>query len=616
MCLEFRLVLFRSAQKRSANSVIRENITVFDIKTKVEAIEKKKLLITVINKAGAGDAEFVSFCDKFSDLNKFSAIIYNANGKEIYKFKKSDLVRSEISQHVGSDNFRYFFSVPNNLQYPYTVCYEWEKKHKNGLCGYPGFFPVDSFNQSVISAIYTLRMPKDMPFALKNINKEADYEASEEKGFIARKYSFRDIHAIDHEHFMPSLQNISPWVLFKPIDFVFDKSEGSLKDWQHFGLWQNSLLKDCDKLPQELVDKLKQMTDSCSSDRSKVKVLYDYLAATTRYVSIQFGIGGFQPMKAAEVYKVGFGDCKALSYYMLSMLKAIDIPSVYTIIRSGGPKRLFPDFASVSQMNHAILQVPLQNDTLWLECTAPGSVPFGFIHSDIEGHDAILIKENGGELHTLPQYAPQDCKDNCTANIVINGDGTAVITGESKFSLSNYDGMCHIVRKPEKMQKESITRMIDLSNIQIQDYRITEDRSATPEINIYYNVNTPAYGNKTGERLFIPLNVFRNGYTRLETRRERKNDIRLSVSYIESDSITFKIPKNMYVESRPVPFAVETDFGSFVSFVVINDDKIIVSQKLSVKSGYHDKERYNDFVAFLKKITTEYNNKIVLNTKK
>jgi len=53
---------------------------------------------------------------------------------------------------------------------------------------------------------------------------------------------------------------------------------------------------------------VKEIVSGATSDREKVKRLYQYLQKTARYVSIQLGIGGYQPISAATVCQTGFGD--------------------------------------------------------------------------------------------------------------------------------------------------------------------------------------------------------------------------------------------------------------------------------------------------------------------
>jgi hypothetical protein len=47
----------------------------------------------------------------------------------------------------------------------------------------------------------------------------------------------------------------------------------------------------------------------------KAKLIYDYVQQKSRYVSIQVGIGGWKPMDASDVDRLGYGDCKGLTNY-------------------------------------------------------------------------------------------------------------------------------------------------------------------------------------------------------------------------------------------------------------------------------------------------------------
>ena len=191
-----------------------------------------------------------------------------------------------------------------------------------------------------------------------------------------------------------------------------------MSTWQKYGEWQYDLLNGRDQLTEPFKSKLHELTTNCGTDREKVKAVYDYLAKTTRYVSIQLGIGGLQPIAATDVCRTGFGDCKGLSNYTRAMLNELGIPSTYTVISTTN-ERLLPDFSSANQMNHVILQVPLPQDTLWLECTNP-QLPFGYVHQDIAGHDALLIEPTGGRMYRLPTYPDSLNTQQITARISLS----------------------------------------------------------------------------------------------------------------------------------------------------------------------------------------------------
>ena len=67
-----------------------------------------------------------------------------------------------------------------------------------------------------------------------------------------------------------------------------------MSTWQSYGAWQNSLLTGRDQLAEPIKTKLRELTAHCTTPREKVQAIYNYLATTTRYVSIQLGIGRLQ----------------------------------------------------------------------------------------------------------------------------------------------------------------------------------------------------------------------------------------------------------------------------------------------------------------------------------
>ena len=68
-------------------------------------------------------------------------------------------------------------------------------------------------------------------------------------------------------------------------------------------------------VPLETAAYIKEITGNISDPKAKAQKIYEYMQHKTHYVSIQIGIGGYQPFTASEVDKDGYGDCKALCNY-------------------------------------------------------------------------------------------------------------------------------------------------------------------------------------------------------------------------------------------------------------------------------------------------------------
>ena len=592
-----------------AYAVIQSNEIDFICESATNALKKESYTVTVLDEKGKEAAHFLCMCDQFSSLNKFSGEVYDRTGNLIRKIKKSELKMSEYSSGLTTDDYMYFFEC-NIGQYPYTVKYEWEIKYKNGLISFPPFVPQSRFNLSVVEANYRLHVPAEVTYRTKILNSGNKFQSkTTPKGATYSEISFKNLKALEKELYGAPLEALIPIVYLGPDNFIFDGSQGDMSSWKSYGNWQYGLLKDRDILPPELKEKIHQLTSGCNSEKEKVKVLYDYLAANTRYVSIQLGIGGLQPTPATNVYKTGFGDCKALSNYLKAMLQEVGINSNYTVISTDRVK-LLKDFASVGQMNHVILQVPLKEETLWLECTN-AQLPLGYIHSDIAGHDAILIKENGGELCTLPSYPDSVNTQIRTAQITLDNNGKAHIQTTQKCDLFQYEHLSVITHMQPDEQKDLLRSQIRLTQASVNNISIQESKRANPQIDVQFQTECQQFGNKTGNRLFIPANLFRNYFT-VPKQEKRTSDIYIKYGYADTDSVLITLPEGFVLEAMPKPTSVSCRFGSFESSIENKGTQICVRQRLFLKKGKFPANTYEEFANFAQTISDLYGGRIVL----
>lgn len=595
-----------------ANSTITDSKTEIVCKSMTQSIQKESCTITVFNKKGLEAAEFICSCDMFRSLQKFSGEIINSSGQTVRKIKKSELQKSEYSTELTTDDYIYYYEC-NFPSFPFTVKYEWETKCTNGLIGYPTFIPQTYLNQSVEKASYRIELPAGQTCRYRALHTEGkDIQLKESTGPEGQQIievAASNLPPILKEPFSPDLSELFPRIYFAPSSFKFDKSEGNMSTWQEYGTWQYQLLTDRDVLPETFRSKLHDLTAHCSTDREKVKAIYDYLARTTRYVSIQLGIGGLQPIPADDVCRTGFGDCKGLSNYAHAMLKELGIPSTYTVI-SITNKRLLPDFASANQMNHVILQVPLPQDTLWLECTNP-SLPFGYVHQRIAGHDALLIEPTGGRIHRLPTYPDSQNTQVIRADITLSPNAEAEMKVDETSRLFQYEDEAGILYLEPNKQKDRIRSSLNLSQADIESLQISECKEAEPSLTFRYTASTRQYGHATGNRLFIPVNIFRRGFD-VPPLTKRTSPIHIDYGYQDTDSIRLILPDGYTIEGLPRPADLKNKFGTFHSEISVNGKEITIVHSLFIPQGTYPAGEYADFIDFRKQISMQYAGRIVL----
>jgi hypothetical protein len=480
------------------------------------------------------------------------------------------------------------------------------ESHDN-LIEFPRFCPQSDYDVSVKKATYRLTAPKEMTIrhALLNIDKTPTMSADGRTLTL----ELENLPALKYEPYSRPLRERIPMAYFAPEDFTYYGKKGCFKSWQDYGKWEYSLINGRETLPDDVKLEIHQMTDHLATDREKVEALYKHLGKTTRYVAILLGIGGQQPAPAANVCKSGFGDCKGLSNYMRAMLKEVGIPSNYTTISTNN-RRLLKDFASVGQMNHVILQVPLKGDTLWLECTNP-QLPLGYVHDDIAGHDAIEVSEQGGRLVRLPVYADSTNLMRTSITIDMNAEGAADMTVCQHTFNQQYEDHIPLLKMDEKDRQKVFLRMVHVPQAEVNMLKVSQVPSAA-QMTLDAKVRSNKYATQTGQRLFVPVCPIHQGYTVPQSSDGRQEDIWMNHGYLDEDDITLTIPEGYVIEARPKDVSMEYPFATFSSTLQVVGNTIHVKNRLLKRSGTFDKSLFPQLAEFFSTVSNAYSQKIVL----
>lgn len=609
---KYPTAIIADSLKIGVHAVVRESSQVFIQSDINHATYKVTRVGTILNRLGDDYAHFTSYGDKFRELSDFSGVIRDASGNVIKKIKKSDLRFSSVSESAGTDdNFSitYVCSLPS---YPCTVEYTYQEKWKNGIASYPIFAPQDGYFKSVEKSDLRIETPLDIVMRDRNnFGGKLKKEVAGDKNIYT--ISLNNKKAIIQEPLSPAIQKILPIMMTAPLDMCYDSFCGSMKDWNSYGLWVAGLLKGRDQLSPDLVSKLQGLVQGAKTDREKTQIIYDYLQKNSRYVSIQLGIGGYQPIDALTVSKMGFGDCKGLTNLMKAMLTSVGIESRYCVIRMDATdKDLYPDFPSFYQLNHVILVVPQKNDSIWLECTTQ-TYPFGYIHQDIAGHNAIVVSDKGGQLVRLPSYTDKQNRTESKMEVVVNEDASA--KGVVKFVeyLDGYESAASTLRSNDSERiLKYINGNLKLPQVKIGKYTVSEDKSAFPSTRLEASFEAPDFANQTGSRLFIPACPFAKLSFNVLTASTRNFDIDLKTGFSESDTIIITVPQSYTLESLPKDLDVNTLFGSIKTQATMEGSKITYIQSIDIISGLYNRSQYAEVKDFFAQITAAVKRNVVL----
>ena len=606
------IVSFAEAQEINIGAIIDRYDASFNMVSQTTGTYKVNMRVSVLSKDAADEAMFLVYQDGFKSLSSFSGVL-ESGGKVIKKYKMSDLKSVSVGEGGITDaTVSYLDPV---APVPYVVEYTYEVSYKNGFISFPTFIPVTEPGVILSSASYTLTVPPGTELMYKS-----SMEPEKETGAKADIYKWKapTFPGFVYEHMMPSIYERVPYLYVGPKSFIYARTQGEQTDWQAAGMWLYGLQKDVCTVPDELRAKVQEMTSGVSSDRQKIKILYEYLRQNTRYVSIQLGIGGLRPFPVEMVMKSGFGDCKALSVYMQALLAAADIHSEYLIVNTGR-RSLLKDYYSVGQMDHAMLCVPMQKDTLWIECTNP-RLPLGYRHDNIAGHEVLLIGENGGQKVRVRPYPDSLRRSVESVEVALNADGSAHCVGSRHLVLDDAEAYVGFSALTEKTKFNAIMGANSLTPDNFKIVSVTDNfedwanmsdgEEYIPETEIRYEFDAANYAKVSGDRIFLDLNPFAKQVR--SDRKQRVNDYVRSRRVIIEDVVSLTLPEGYTVESLPASATISSPFGTLQTEVTFADGKIDVVQTLTMIPGRFTKEEYDLYRTFAKDVTKAYSTRVVL----
>ena len=611
----YQSIILKKELTEHANAVLRNENILIEIEDVDKMVVTTKRVVTVLNKYGDRYVRAYDFYDDGdAKIKSQSAYVYDKMGKEIKKYKQRDFKDQSAvgSSNLYSDN-RVSYLDYSPISYPYTLVYESEVQMSTTVFIQP-FQPVDGYYISVESSKYQLKNPNYIPIRYLETNLDS-IQLKRNNTDFELSYEVNDIPAYKYEPYSPQISEMTPKVKVALNHFSLMGVEGNATNWKEFGKWQyENLIKGRDELYASTKAEISELVKDAENDYEKAKLIYEYMQGKTRYISVQLGIGGWEPILATEVDRVGYGDCKGLTNYMKALLASQGIKSNYAVVYAGEEQKdIAPEFASM-QGNHVILNVPgIAENDVWLECTSQ-SLPFNYLGDFTDNRHVLLIKEDGGEIVKTPNYECTINLEETICDIDLSEDlFTASIKKQSKGIP--YGNNYHIQEQKDKDKNFYYKEVFgNLQGIHFDYLKFENDKEQA-----LFSEELVFSGKKfyttAGNRILLPLNFIEPEIDMVPRNENRIHPIEILRGFTNNDQFNFKIPEGYAVEALPEAISIDSDFGSFKLSVQESEEVpgiLVVKRSLSVNQGYWPADRFDDFREFLNKINMLSNQKAVL----
>ncbi|MEM6345845.1 MAG: DUF3857 domain-containing protein [Bacteroidota bacterium] len=606
--------------QKDAHAVVRKEVTNIMVENESRSIMQVNKVITVLDSKGLDIAAIGIPYDKFDKVLEISALLYNKHGKLIKKIKAKEFgdISYSSSSLATDTRLRIYQPTPDSkVGMPFTIEYNYRVQTK-GLFSFPRWVPLDDENLAIEFASLELVVPNRDFINHRSQNIKEEVQISQENDGTHYHWVVEDIMPFEREPMSPSFLQQVPMVHLAPKSFNIQGFRGDANDWNNLGAFFYDLNDNRQSLPKELKIKVEELTAGLDDPIEKAKVLYKFMQDNTRYVSIQLGIGGWQTFEAEYVYTNGYGDCKALSNYMKSMLQHLNIPSYTVLVYAGGDKPdIVPDFPA-NQFNHMILCIPQENDTTWLECTS-SFAPFGYLGDFTEDRHVLLLTPEGGKLVKTPGSTAEMNQQFRNTDVFLQKDGSAQVEVSNISTGFQQTPWRYFGEEASERDREKYLRKsIDASSFELESYQFTDwPDSEIPTYQVSYQLDATNWAKSSGPRLFLTPNVLERRQSVPEKNANRTQSIVLQYAYLDRDTVVYHLPNGYEVESlNREPLEIETIFGHYRASVEIKDPNTLIyyrelqMEKMELPPSYYEQLR-----EFFKEINQADRMQVVLSNK-
>ncbi len=345
-------------------------------------------------------------------------------------------------------------------------------------------------------------------------------------------------------------------------------------------------------------------------------------AQNVRYISVALDVGrsgGYRPRAAADVQRVGYGDCKDKSVYLRALLRAVGLDARELLVSSGARYEIETDWVSPAQFNHCVLSIPLDESApgdvasfvgpegrRWLvfdptdEYTPPGRLD----SAGLSAQGFWLSAEQGG-LVELPALDP--ARSSIEREIELSLDEHGAATGRMRVTYRGDDASplrAWLRRTDEDQRKRGMKGQFrDRWTAPTIDSLSFADEFDDDSVRMDMTFSGEGYARLMRNVLFVfnPV-VLPTDLPRLKAE-QRENPIRLSSSRV-IERMTFTLPPGYMVDEAPEPVTIEAEFGSYL-FTPHYDEvnrRVEVERRLEWLPGHWPKELASEVESFVEQV--------------
>jgi len=562
------------------------------------------------------DYQFYISYNNFIDVSNIEGSTQN-----LKTGKKSKLNINQISNHdVVQENIFHSDLKYKHISMPVyedstSLSFSYIRKYKNPKFVSPFVF---ADHLEVKKSIFKIICDKSIEIGYKLFGLDQNkikFTQTTENNNIIYTWESENIEPFKEEENMPNANYYIPHIIFYVKNYTQNNIKTKvLESPKDLYEWYDELIKQTNIKDQSaLRQQVNILVKDLKTDEEKAKSVFYWVQKNLHYVAFEYGMGGFIPRDAVDVFEKKYGDCKDMANLITEMLKQAGLNASLTWIGTRQRPYLYNEVPTPQTDDHMIASVVINNKRIFLDATDK-FCPFGFPSSMTQGKEALIgLKNKEFVIEKVPVVASDKNVKQIEINYKIKGNdiiGTAKIEffGLNKSELSNY--MAYNQTKEEEIWKSALNYTNEKINTTLIE-KNTNEYSEKPAF-AKYNIELENWiKNVSGKIILKPFLLFPFKTAIIETE-DRKYGVERNFLTKYNINYNIELPENTQIETLPNATTFENNSGKLVVNYKPNGKKIDVLMTIETKQLITETTEFSYWNEFIKNLNKIYNQSIVL----
>lgn len=131
-------------------------------------------------------------------------------------------------------------------------------------------------------------------------------------------------------------------------------------------------------------------------------------------------------------------------------------------------------------------------------------------------------------------------------------------------------------------------------------------------ITLPVKLELPRFAARSGMRLFLRPNLMERWKNVPPEVKERRQPVELDYAFLDTDTITYRLPEGFAIEAAPAPVKLSAPFGSYTAANMLHENTLKYTRRLEIREKRLPAPQYETYRKFIADVVKADHAQIVL----